>query len=187
MDRRSRQHNRSGFEFATWLSTTFCLYVLPVDLVDPVSHQQNSALQSLPDDERDWLAWTDLLQKPWFHRVWTMQEVSYCINVQVYCGGHSTSHYHLWNSFSTLMLHQSISKKAVEVITRVKGSTIGYKVTKAWQSVLQSLMIQTPRISSLKYDLRLGQDPRPLEMFTALCMIRLRQCKRPEDKVHGTI
>ncbi len=176
-----------AFKFATWLSTTFCPYLLPPGLIDPITNHQNSVLQSLPDDDGDWLAWTDLLQRPWFHRVWTMQEVSYCVDIQVYCGGHAIQYYHLWNSFSTLMMQPAISKKALEVTMRVKGSTIGYKAAKDWQCVLQTLMIQAPRINRLKLDHRLGPGPQPYVMFTLLCMTRLRQCKRPEDRVHGVI
>ena len=161
------QETFEAFRFATWLSDTFCTKVMAATFMYPlmgtIDIDVDETLKALPSDDASWLAWVRVLQKPWFERVWVMQEVSYCANTQVYCGEHQIAYEVLWNSISTLGTYPAIESRTFAAVTTAEGSDRAYYTAKKCQAVVQGLSCQMPVLLRLMYKNKvlLGPEPRP--------------------------
>jgi hypothetical protein len=92
-----------------WLGEEDTETELAFRIIDDVNHQTmrnwqirsaeegNPSLKLTPPNSTEWVAYCNLLNRPWFTRLWTYQELVLAKTAAVVCGGHEST----WNSFAS--------------------------------------------------------------------------------------
>jgi hypothetical protein len=126
-----------------------------------------------PSEDPVWPAVRSLLQRPWFSRVWTFQEIVLAQEAVLYCGAHTLR----WNRLEVFLLGLSTFSQGPNVEdSRMKGAEAhAFEIVKA-RSILHRSK---------------NHEPEDTQLLLGLCplldSLRLRQATDPRDKVFALL
>jgi len=121
---------------------------------------QNSIITLLRDDALGpTLAFSNLLRRPWFRRMWIQQEVALAKDIWIYCGSQSTT----WNAFSSVL-------KALKM-----KSKFSKDFRAAWN------------LATFRHQYQKNRESGGVDIHTA--MVQARQCDATDmrDKVYALL
>jgi hypothetical protein len=141
----------------------------------PIAKTENHPIQYPPSGAPVWSAVRSLLQRPWFSRVWTFQEIVLAQQAVLYCGTH-TIRWRRLEAFEVIL--ETFSAGPNNEDSRLKG------VEKPLRDILMArTALQRPQ--------ELGPEPENgqllLSLLPLLDNLRNRQATDPRDKVFALL
>jgi hypothetical protein len=133
-----------------------------------------------PTAEPEWIAYRNLLRRPWFTRVWTFQELALSQEAFIICGHESVSWVLFFSVFEMIATHDKkfpgheshlIDLSAVGNI--IRGMTIGQR------------LMQTKRRPSKGSDLL--HPPGSMELLSLVKYLQKNEATEPSDKIYALL